>query len=146
MSWAYGQYEYFCRQIPSVATCNLFYRQLLDNGSVDIQDPEIAGVGIRSSCAIPNLSNSGPRLGNIADIILAGLSVFVAIFIAFQAWRRIAAVGRVEFSLLSLWYGLSAALQVFTEGSFLEQGTKTLVWLTAVHHGVVASLCVSTVY
>lgn len=77
-------------------------------------------------------------------MIVCGLSVLVALGIAVAAVRRIAAVGRVEFASLSLWYALSCVLQLFSEGSFLRQGSTALVWLTAVHEGVVASLFVES--
>lgn len=140
MSWSYGRYDYFCEHIPSVATCNLFFRQFYgstseNNGVVD------SGVGINPICAIPNIGASN-SIGNVANIVICGLSVFVALFIAFAAFRRIAAVGRVEFASLALWYAVSCVLQLFSEGSFLRQGSVALVWLTAVDEGVVASLSV----
>lgn len=48
--------------------------------------------------------------------------------------------GRVEFRAFLAVYLLTLLLQLFTTGSFLEQGTTALVVLTAIHAGAVATL------
>jgi hypothetical protein len=48
--------------------------------------------------------------------------------------------GRIEFRALLLVYLLTLPLQLVTTGSFLEQGTTTLVVFTAIHAGAVAVL------
>ena len=97
--WSYGQYAYFCQNIPSVATCNLFFRQLLP---ADDQ----SGVGINSACAIPN-RQANDSVGNVADIVVSGISVLVALWLAGKAFVRVAAVARIEFSALMVTYALT---------------------------------------
>ena len=48
--------------------------------------------------------------------------------------------GRVKFRAFLAVYLLTLLLQLFTTGSFLEQGTTALVVLTAIHAGAVAGL------
>lgn len=48
--------------------------------------------------------------------------------------------GRIEFRAFLLVYLFTLPLQLITTGSFLEQGTTTLVVLTAIHAGAVAVL------
>ena len=48
--------------------------------------------------------------------------------------------GRIEFRAFLAVYLFTLLLQLFTTGSFLEQGTTALVVLTAIHAGAVATL------
>ncbi|KAK1232291.1 hypothetical protein PQX77_004665 [Marasmius sp. AFHP31] len=79
-------------------------------------------------------------LGNIANIIACGLSIFVVIGLVLLVERRKAAVGRVEFRFFLILYLLTLPFQLLTNGSLLEQGSTALVALTAIHAGLVATL------
>jgi hypothetical protein len=48
--------------------------------------------------------------------------------------------GRIEFRAFLTVYFFTLLLQLFTTGSFLEQGTTALSILTAIHAGAVATL------
>jgi hypothetical protein len=65
-------------------------------------------------------------------ILVAGLIVLTS--------RRKAAVGRVELRLFLSLYFLTLPFQILTTGSFLAQGSTTLVVLTAIHAGLVVAL------
>ena len=54
--------------------------------------PTVAPVGIDSECAIPHLS-APSRLGNIANVVLCGVSLFFVAYLISVALRRKAAVG-----------------------------------------------------
>lgn len=138
----FGSFEPLCKNIPSYPWCNLFYRQLqkLDSSSTLGSTPSSdAPVGINPSCGIPRLGH-GSDLGNIANTIVAGLSVFAVLYMSMRVGRRKAAVGRIEFRWFLFVYALSLVLQILTTGSYLQQGSTALVVLTALHAGVVAAL------
>jgi len=97
-------------------------------------------VGVNPKCGIPRLDAADHRLGNIANVILCGLSVFLVLALMHRASRRKAAVARVELTMFLALYLVSLPLQLITTSSFLEQGTTALVAITAVHAGVVAAL------
>ncbi|KAK4691317.1 hypothetical protein P7C70_g9379, partial [Phenoliferia sp. Uapishka_3] len=115
--FGFGDYDYLCRNVPSLPTCNLFFRQLLvhpkglpapassllglpSNSSANFASSLSSfGSGVNPSCFIPRMHAAGGAegsLGNIANIILCGLSVIIGIVLAVMAGRRAAAVGRVE--------------------------------------------------
>lgn len=139
----FGDFGSLCSQVPSYTWCNLFYRQVLP------EHPKIltglsanatsAPVGVNPVCGIPRVNTDG-SLGNIADIIACGLSIFVVAAIIIHAGRRQAAVGRTEIRILFFIYLATLPLQLLTTGSLLEQGSTALVALTALHAGLVATL------
>lgn len=157
VAFKYGEWDYICRVSPQ-PICNLFFRQLLVHPDHGVQaapdsylglpsdDPSARqsllselGLGIRSSCSIPRMESTGGQLnslGNVADIVLCCFSIFVVIGIIFKAFRRKAAVARVEMMILLGLYGLIKFFEIFDTGSFLEQGSQSIVWLTSIHHSL----------
>ncbi|KAG7092368.1 hypothetical protein E1B28_008727 [Marasmius oreades] len=142
----FGDFKPLCSDTPSYTWCNLFYRQLqrIQNGTTpllqDLSNNSVtAPVGINPTCGIERAGQNG-SLGNIANIILCGLSVFVVIGLIVLVSRRKAAVGRVEFRFFLILYLLTLPFQLLTTGSLLEQGSTALVALTAIHAGLVATL------
>lgn len=150
-----------CRNVPSLPVCNLFFRQLLVHPSgllapasslLGLPSATAAnftevlsrfGSGVNPSCSIPRMSAAGGApgsLGNIANIILCAISVLVGIFLAIQAGRRAAAVGRVEMRIFFLVYALVQAAQLVDTGAFLRAGGTALTWVSAVHLGLVVGL------
>lgn len=87
-------------------------------------------------------ATGGPSgaLGNIANIVLCGLSVVIAIGLAVAAGRRAAAVGRVEMRIFFVMYALVQAAQLVDTGAFLRAGSTALTWVSAVHLGLVVGL------
>ncbi|KIM78704.1 hypothetical protein PILCRDRAFT_582570 [Piloderma croceum F 1598] len=139
----FGDFSVQCRQIPSYPWCNLFYRQIADISNTFFTsasaDPKSAPVGVNPDCGILKAGSDG-SLGNIANMIVCGLSmVFVLALIMFSG-RRKAAVGRVEIRIFLILYFLTLPFQFLSTGAVLEQGTKALVILTAIHAGLVAAL------
>lgn len=111
----FGDFSTLCSQVPSYPWCNLFYRQVsfihdhtnlvnvidhldqvLDTDSTLLTglsaNPATAPVGVNPECGIP-LVQTGGSLGNIANIITCGLSVFVVVALIVFCSRRKAAVG-----------------------------------------------------
>ncbi|KAI6021704.1 chitin synthase III catalytic subunit-domain-containing protein [Pisolithus microcarpus] len=119
----FGDFEALCALVPSYTWCNLFYRQLLDENPKTLVGPSAkatsAPVGVNPECGIPRVNTDG-SLGNIADVIVCGLSIFIVAAIIVHAGRRKAAL--------------------LTTGSLLQQGSTALVALTAIHAGLVATL------
>lgn len=157
----FGDYDWACRTVGSLPACNLFFRQLFVHpkglsapATALLGLPAVAsstfatalaeyGVGVNPSCAIPRMAAAGGApgsLGNIANIIVCGLSFFIGLALAIAAGRRAAAVGRQEMRLLFLVYALVQAFQLVATGAFLEAGSKALVWFSAVHLGLVVGL------
>lgn len=139
----FGDFQTLCSQVPSYPWCNLFYRQLLHNNASVLTglsaDATTAPVGVNPQCGIPNVKANG-SLGNIANIIACGISVFIVLSLIVLAGRRKAAVGRTEIRLFFCIYLLTLPFQLLTTGSVLEQGSTALVALTAIHAGLVATL------
>ncbi|KAM0747402.1 hypothetical protein T439DRAFT_359726 [Meredithblackwellia eburnea MCA 4105] len=157
----FGNFDWACRNVPSLPVCNLFYRQLLVHphgltapatsilGLPDASSSNFtqalahAGVGVNPSCSISRMAATGGpsgSLGNIANIVLCGLSVIIALVLAVQAGRRAAAVGRIEMRILFLVYALVQAAQLVDTGAFLRAGGTALSWVSAVHLGLVVGM------
>ncbi|KAG1726023.1 chitin synthase III catalytic subunit [Suillus paluster] len=140
----FGDFQTLCSMVPSYTWCNLFYRQLLTNdpsvlnGGVS-QNASSAPVGVNPECGIPKVNTNG-SLGNIANIVACGLSVFIVGALIYFTGRRKAAVGRVELRIFFALYLLTLPFQLITTGSLLTQGTTPLVVLTAIHAGLVATM------
>jgi len=132
----FGSFVFFCKDVPSVPWCNLFYRQL-SNTNFTLQDPATAPVGINPVCGIPRAG--GSRLGNIANDIACGLSVAFVLYLIHRCSRRKAAVGRIELRATLTVYITTCILQLLTTGSIFEQGSVLLTVLTALHAGAVAA-------
>ncbi|ESK87020.1 chitin synthase export chaperone [Moniliophthora roreri MCA 2997] len=139
----FGDFRPLCTDTPSYTWCNLFYRQLKDNNSALLQSPSIpsisAPVGVNPVCGIERAGQNG-SLGNIANVIACGLSIFLAMGLVFLVSKRKAAVGRVEFRYFLILYLLTLPFQLLTNGGLLEQGSTALVALTSIHAGLVAAL------
>ncbi|GAA5861883.1 hypothetical protein JCM1840_006863 [Sporobolomyces johnsonii] len=159
--FSFGNFDYACRNIPSLPVCNLFFRQLLHHpkgldapatsllglpsASSSDFNTSLAhyGVGVDSSCFIPraHYTNGEPgSLGNIANIILCGIAVLVALGLAAAALRRTAAVGRVEITILFLMYALVQGAQLADTGALMRAGSVALTWVTSVHVGLLVGL------
>jgi len=139
----FGDFEPLCRNIPSMSVCNLFYRELSRNAPTLLigasANPSSAPVGVNPKCGIPRVGFEN-SIGNIANILACSFSILVTLWLIVRCNQRKAAVGRIEFRALLLVYLLTLPLQLVTTGSFLEQGTTTLVVFTAIHAGAVAVL------
>ena len=116
----------------------------------------VAPVGINIECGIPR-ATGGAHLGNVANVIVCGLSMFFVLFLAYRCSKRVAAVGeisgsclisqfgltpcigRVELRALLLLYALTLPLQLITTGSLIKQSSTALVILTAIHLGTVVA-------
>jgi hypothetical protein len=103
------------------------------------QNPASAPVGVNPECGIYKVNTNG-SLGNIANIIACGLSIFVVGALIYLTGRRKAAVGRVELRIFFILYFLTLPFQLITTGSFITQGSNALVVLTAIQAGLVATL------
>ncbi|KAF9237718.1 chitin synthase III catalytic subunit [Melanogaster broomeanus] len=139
----FGDFQTLCSKVPSYTWCNLFYRQVLDHDPALFTgasvNPTSAPVGVNPECGIPKVQTNG-SLGNIANIIACVLSVFVVAALIVFTSRRKAAVGRSELRLFFVLYLLTLPFQILTNGSVIQQGSKALVVLTAIHAGLVATL------
>lgn len=129
----FGDFSTLCSEVPSYTWCNLFYRQVsfifnrthliniidhcdqvLHNDGALLtglsSNPTTAPVGVNPKCGIPLVQSDG-SLGNIANIIACGLSVFVVVALIVLSSRRKAAVGTFstldpslrKHSRVSLW-------------------------------------------
>ncbi|OAV93836.1 hypothetical protein PTTG_01653 [Puccinia triticina 1-1 BBBD Race 1] len=158
VAFKYGEWDYICRVSPQ-PICSLFFRQLLvhpDRGEQAAPDAYLQlpaadptareaalrelGLGIRAPCAIPRMESVGGKpdaLGNAANIVACCLSLFVVAGFIRKAFRRKAAVARVEILILLGLYGLLKFFEIFATGAFLEQGARAVVWLTALHLALV---------
>jgi hypothetical protein len=120
--FGYGEYDWACTNVPSLAACNLFYKQILKTQPASAWDALLGtstGVGIRPSCAIPRVNTASGAIGNVALIVVAGVSAILAFVLAFTAGRRQAAVGRAEYRALFALYGLCCVLQLLDVGAVL---------------------------
>ncbi|KAM6492795.1 Chitin synthase III catalytic subunit [Amanita muscaria] len=138
----FGDFQQLCSSTPSYPWCNLFYRQLqrLSPGTLKgvSSNATSAPVGVNPQCGILRIGNEG-SVGNVANIAVCGASIIFVIFLIVLCNRRKAAVGRVEFRTLLIFYLFTLPFQLVTTGSFLQQGSQGLVIVTAIHAGLVAS-------
>jgi len=137
----FGAFDWICSNVPSYPYCNIFYRQLLDHDPALLlglsEDPNSAPVGVNPVCGIQRLAH-GSQLGNIANTVVAGLSVFLALYLSQRVASRRAAVCRIEFRWFLISYAFTCLFQVLDLGSYFEQGSLALVVLTSIHAGLVA--------
>jgi len=91
-------------------------------------------------CGIPRIDHGTGSLGNIANIIVCGLSFFFVLFLLAKSHRRKAAVARVEFRFFLFLYAISLVFNLLSTGSIFEQGSKGLTIITAIHAGIVSAL------
>ena len=70
----------------------------------------------------------------------AAVGVLAFTFLVFLLSSLITSPGRVELCAFMALYLLTVAFQLVTTGSFLEQGSKALVIVTAIHAGLVVAL------
>nr|ODN96130.1 hypothetical protein L204_03821 [Cryptococcus depauperatus CBS 7855] len=159
----FGSFGWICSHTV-LPQCNLFFSQLFHDprpyvttlfpdssefftrynvsSSSSSEDPVVlaaksdAGTGIGSNCQIARVGHRGSS-GDIALIVLSAISLFTAFFLAFRATRRWAAVGRTELRLLLVAYGIHSGLQLVTMTSLLEQGSKGLAVVSAIHVAVI---------
>ncbi|KAG8743473.1 hypothetical protein FRC10_011945 [Ceratobasidium sp. 414] len=149
----FGAFRPLCRSVPSYPICNLFTRQL----STDFPEvlasfgfsQDVSGVGVNPQCAIPQATagagaglngGGGSGLGNIANVIACGLSIFFTIFLIAKCSRRKAAVGRVELRSLLILYLFTLPFQLLDTGALLKQATVPISVLTAIHMGLIAAM------
>jgi len=139
----FGDFQLLCSNTPSYPWCNLFYSQLLRSSNATLiglsNSTSSAPVGINPSCGIHRVGHDG-SLSNIANIAVCGVSIFFVCYLVFHCHRRKAAVGRIELLTFLILYFLILVFQLITTGSFLEQGSKPLVILTAIHAALVITL------
>jgi len=138
----FGDFEPLCHTVPSYPWCNLFYRQLEDHSpSVLVNlstNASSAPVGINPECGILR-AGFDKSIGNVANIVVCGVSIIFVTLLIIRASRRKAAVGRIELRQFLIMYLLTLPLQLISTGSFLEQGSTALTAITAVHAGLVAA-------
>lgn len=159
----FGSYSFICRNIPSLPTCNIFFRQLLVTPS-STTAPALALLGLPSpvnsaaynqslayyasgsvnpACAIPRMGIAGGQpgsLGNIANIILCAISVLVALGLAGACGKRMAAVGRSEMRAFFAVYAIVQVLNLLDTGGIFQAGSTALTWISGIHLGFVAGL------
>ncbi|KAF7761592.1 hypothetical protein Agabi119p4_9584 [Agaricus bisporus var. burnettii] len=138
----FGEYKELCKHASSYALCNLFYLQIQREapdllGSAS-QRP-FAPVGINPVCGIPKLDTDGSH-SNLANNVLCGVSIIMTLGFLWGCQKRIAAVGRVEFRAFLVTYFVSLVFQLVTAGALLEQGTRAIGVLTAIHTGIVSAM------
>ncbi|KDN52264.1 hypothetical protein K437DRAFT_220902 [Tilletiaria anomala UBC 951] len=148
MGW-YGEFAPFCREVPSLALCNIFFRRLLQEGhlnavlavnSSDIQSIiQSAGVGVNSTCAIPRMGFQGSH-GNFPLAIVGSLCFVWTLFMWLRIHQRIAAVGRSEMMIFVGIYAVTLIPAVFASGSFLEQASQSLVLASAIQAGLLSAM------
>ncbi|BGP13070.1 hypothetical protein JCM10213v2_000989 [Rhodosporidiobolus nylandii] len=118
-------------------------------GLPDVSSPEYNstlssyGVGVNSSCYIPRASYTGGNdgdYGNLANLILCGIAVLVGLGLAAAALRRSAAVGRLEITVFFLLYAAVQGAQLADNSALLRAGSLAIVWVTAVHVGLLVAL------
>ncbi|KAH8116730.1 chitin synthase III catalytic subunit [Phellopilus nigrolimitatus] len=145
----FGDLAPLCRQVPSYTWCNLFYRQLQKSSNSTLSgfsaNSATAPIGVNPECGIPlvgtsNSLTSSNSLGNIADIVVCGVSIVFVLALVLWTSKRKAAVGRSELRIFLVLYLLTLPFQLVSTGSLLEQGSTALVAVTAIHAGLVASL------
>lgn len=147
----FGDFKPLCHDVPSYPWCNLFYRQLLDrdDGTSVLKglsaDKSVAPVGIDPQCGIALVGKTLPgddyqSITNVAQIVASGVSLLVVLSLIWGVTRRRAAVGRLEFRYFLFLYSLTLIFQVLSTGAVLEQGTTSIVVITAIHAGLVAAL------
>ncbi|KAF8337308.1 chitin synthase III catalytic subunit [Amanita rubescens] len=138
----FGDFQPLCSSTPSYPWCNLFYRQLLrlsPQTLTGLSSSAIsAPVGVNPQCGIPRVGYDG-SIGNVANIVVCGISILFVSYLIYLCNRRKAAVGRIEHRFFLILYLLTLPFQLLTTGSFLEQGSTSLVVLTAIHAGFVAA-------
>lgn len=154
----FGSYEFACRNIPSLPTCNLFFRQLFyhpagllppatsllglplpDSPSFNASLAAF-GVGINPACQILRMERAGGApgsLGNIANIILCAIAVLVGLALATMASRRAAAVGKSEMTILAVVFVGLKALELLDTGAFFQAGGTALTVISSIHLGMV---------
>ncbi|QRV74345.1 Chitin synthase III catalytic subunit [Ceratobasidium sp. AG-Ba] len=149
----FGAFRPLCRSVPSYPICNLFTRQLSTDFPNVLQsynfNQDVSGVGVNPQCAIPQATagagagqngGGGSGLGNIANVIACGLSIFFVIFLIVACSRRKAAVGRVELRAFLILYLFTLPFQLLDTGALLKQATVQLSVLTAIHMGLIATM------
>lgn len=96
----FGAFKPLCTSVPSYPICNIFFRQLARASPSTIITPNgesladfevVAPVGINPECGIPRWADG--HIGNIANIVACGVSIFVTLYLIWRAHRRVAAVG-----------------------------------------------------
>ncbi|GAA5900399.1 hypothetical protein JCM6882_001238 [Rhodosporidiobolus microsporus] len=157
----FGNFDYGCRNIPSLPVCNLFFRQLLHHpkdttapatsilGLPDASSPDFNralseyGVGVNAACYVPRAGFSGGadgEYGNLANLICCAIAVLVGLGLAAAALRRSAAVGRLEITTFFVMYALVQGAQLADNSALLRAGSIALTWVSAVHVGLLVGL------
>ncbi|KIM31365.1 hypothetical protein M408DRAFT_258253 [Serendipita vermifera MAFF 305830] len=104
----FGSFVYMCHNVPSYPWCNLFYRQLQSTGGVTLPPPATAPVGINIDCGIPKSGDGS--LGNIANMVVCGVSIIITALLILQVSRRRAAVGGTPITVLTAIHAAIVAL------------------------------------
>jgi len=160
-SFAFGDWDQICRNVPSMSVCNLFLKQQVTllppsdyPSALALPDrstsPEAfnvaiaaAGVGVRYACAIPRMASVGGypgSAGNVANIVACAIAVLVGLYFAFMAGKRQAAVARWEVRAFFIVFALQYLFQLLSTGSFIAQNSAALSWVTAIQLGFVLVL------
>lgn len=104
------------------------------------QPPGIGYTGVDGpGCVLRGITLShGRYLANLGSILIAGLAIFVTLFLLWRANRKAAAVGRREMQLFLLGYLVIEICEIFTIGGFpLHNDVRK--GFTAVHIAAIAA-------
>ncbi|KAL2218282.1 export control protein CHS7-like protein [Thermoascus aurantiacus ATCC 26904] len=127
-STQFGNFHDFCRD-STLPICNLFVPSN--------QPPNLAYGG----CVLRGIDlGNGKYLSNLGSILLAFISILVAIFLLWRSEKKKAAVGRREIQIFLVGYIVIEICTIFTIGGFpLDSDVRK--GFTAAHVAAVTATC-----
>lgn len=160
-SFSFGDWNEICRNVPSMPVCSLFLKQqitllspsrypsalALPDRSTEPLSFDVAissaGLGVRAVCALPRMASAGGypgSAGNAPNIVACIVAIILGIVLAVLASKRAAAVARWEIRAFFIVFALQYFFQLLSTGSFIQQNTASIVWVTAIQLGLVLVL------
>ncbi|KAK4180317.1 chitin synthase III catalytic subunit [Triangularia setosa] len=125
-STKFGNFEDFCRD-TTLPVCNVL-------SETHNQDGDWGGCKLRG-IALPGEDR---YLGNLGSILLAGVAIFVTIYLILRSERKRAAVGRREMQVFLVGYLLVSIAEIFSVGEF-PLNDQVRVVFSAIHIGAIAA-------
>ncbi|KAK4202579.1 chitin synthase III catalytic subunit [Triangularia verruculosa] len=125
-STKFGNFEDFCRD-TTLPVCNVL-------SETHNQDGPWGGCKLRG-IALPGEDR---YLGNLGSILLAGVAIFVTLYLIYRSERKRAAVGRREMQLFLVGYLLVSIAEIFSIGEF-PLNDQVRVVFSAIHIGAIAA-------
>ncbi|KAK0747534.1 chitin synthase III catalytic subunit [Apiosordaria backusii] len=125
-STKFGNFEDFCRD-TTLPVCNVLSK-------THNQDGDWGGCKLRG-IALPGEDR---YLGNLGSILLAGVAIFVTIYLILRSERKRAAVGRREMQVFLIGYLLVSIAEIFSVGEF-PLNEEVRVVFSAIHIGAIAA-------